>query len=81
MRGWLRDAAAARCPTDADEWPTFADAVTVARLLARHGTTPIIAAATLHRAWFAQQRALSVTVPGASDQFVNAVLEVIHARV
>lgn len=52
-------------------------AVTGARLIVRCGTNPVIAAAAVQRAWFADRRAAGVTIPGSPDEFVAAVRGVI----
>jgi hypothetical protein len=55
----------------------FTQAVLGARLLTRCGARPVMAAAAVQRAWFAERRAARCTVAGVPDEFVNAVRGVI----
>lgn len=57
----------------------FATSVRVCRVMAQSGLfSPVIVAASVQRAWLAEQRAAGSTVPGAGDAFVAAVQEVIR---
>ena len=56
----------------------FVRAIAAGRLMAHLGTNAVIAAAAVQRAWFAERRALRITVPGASDQFVSDVQRVMR---